>query len=113
MPRSDSPWQTIHLHRDAPPKPALGATCNGCGVCCAVAPCPIGMLISRRRSGRCVALAWQDEDRRYMCAVVAAPQRYSPVKGSAAVAALSALARRFISAGSGCDAEVEFSDPAA
>ena len=44
-----SEWQTIHLHRDAPPKPAVGAPCNGCGVCCAAAPCPASLLIFSRR----------------------------------------------------------------
>lgn len=107
MPRDDPPWQTIHLHRDAPPKPAVGEPCNGCGVCCAVAPCPIGMVISRRRTGRCEALAWQDEGERYVCGVVAYPERYSPGGGPVAVTAVQALARRFISAGSGCDAAIE------
>ena len=46
-------WQTIHLYRDAPPKPAVGAPCNGCGVCCAAAPCPASLLIFSRRREPC------------------------------------------------------------
>ena len=39
----------IYLHPAAPAKPAVGAACNGCGVCCAWQPCPLGMLVSGRR----------------------------------------------------------------
>jgi len=45
--------RTIWLHRDALPKPDFGAPCNGCGVCCASEPCPLGVLLSWRRRGRC------------------------------------------------------------
>lgn len=107
MPRDDRPWRTIHLHRDAPPKPAVGAPCNGCGVCCAVEPCPMGMLISRRRQGRCDALTWDEQAARYICGVLASPERYSPVDWPVAVAATRRWARRLISAGSGCDAALE------
>ena len=40
------PHAVIHLHPSAPPKPAEGAACNGCGVCCAWQPCPLGVLAS-------------------------------------------------------------------
>ena len=36
--------QAIHLHALAPAKPHTGAACNGCGVCCAWQPCPLGVL---------------------------------------------------------------------
>ena len=100
-------YQTIHLHRDAPPKPATGAACNGCGVCCAVAPCPIGMLISRRRSGRCAALAWQDNPPRYLCGVVAEPAGRQRPRWAAIARCLRLLAQRSIGAGVGCDARIE------
>ena len=48
----------IYLQPEAPPKPALGAACNGCGVCCAWQPCPLGVLVSGRRQGACRALWW-------------------------------------------------------
>jgi hypothetical protein len=48
----------IKIHPDAPPKPAVGAPCNGCGVCCLAEPCPLGVILSRRLKGACVALRW-------------------------------------------------------
>ena len=44
--------QIVHLHRDAPPKPAPGAPCNGCGVCCAAETCPAGYCCSCASGGR-------------------------------------------------------------
>ena len=98
--------QVIHIHPDAPAKPPEGAPCNGCGVCCLAEPCPVGMLVSRKRRGACVALVWSEVAGRYHCGLMLAA-------GGDAVAAgpLQALAlrwvRRLISAGSGCDASLE------
>ena len=55
---------------EAAPKPALGEPCNGCGVCCLTEPCPVGMLVSRKRRGACAALRWEEETSRYRCGVV-------------------------------------------
>ena len=66
-------WHTIHIHPAAPPKPALGAPCNGCGQCCLVEPCPLGMVVSGKRSGACSALRWSDAAGRYVCGLVADP----------------------------------------
>ena len=100
--------QLIHIHPEAPPKPAHGAPCNGCGVCCLAEPCPLGMLVSRRRRGSCSALRWQDE--RYVCGMVAAPLQVLGWRGGLArrlAPLLSRWARRWISAGRGCDADLE------
>lgn len=102
--------QTIRIHAAAPPKPVWGATCNGCGVCCAAEPCPIGVLVSGRRSGSCKALEWRDAEQRYVCGVVSAPERYLGVGSGRIGQALSALARRMISAGTGCDSDAQISD---
>ncbi|VEB40852.1 Uncharacterised protein [Chromobacterium violaceum] len=32
--------QVVWLKAEAPAKPPPGLPCNGCGVCCAAAPCP-------------------------------------------------------------------------
>ena len=85
--------QVIRIHPESPPKPALGAPCNGCGVCCLAEPCPLGMLLSRKRSGACVALRWSDTDLHYRCGAVDGPWGF--------------LARRWISAGTGCDSTLE------
>jgi len=66
-------WQVVHWHPEAPPKPPEGAPCNGCGLCCLAEPCPLGMLVSRRRTGACVALRWSAADGRYLCGMVADP----------------------------------------
>ncbi len=50
--------QVVFWHGDAPAQPAMGQPCNGCGLCCLAEPCPLGMLVSRRRHGACVALRW-------------------------------------------------------
>jgi hypothetical protein len=84
----------IHLHPLAPAKPALGGACNGCGVCCLAQPCPIGMLISRRVSGACKALRWDDRLQRYRCGFVDGSRPW-----------VAALARRWIAAGRGCDSD--------
>ncbi len=95
-------WQTVLLHRQAPPKPAWGEPCNGCGLCCVAEPCPLGMLISRRRRGSCRALQWDGS--RYRCGALADPGRWLPglPRGWA-----RRLAGRWIAAGRGCDATLE------
>jgi len=62
--------QTLLLHADAPPKPAEGAPCNGCGICCAAERCPVACLFLPRREGACAALEWDAEQRRYRCGMV-------------------------------------------
>lgn len=97
----------IRLHPAAPDKPGVDQPCNGCGVCCASEPCPIGALASGRTTGACVALRWQADDRRYRCGMVARPEAHLPraLRWAAPVVARAAL--RYISAGSGCDCNVE------
>lgn len=96
----------IHIHPLAPPKPALGAPCNGCGVCCLAEPCPLGQVISRRRQGACDALRWDASAARYHCgALVDAPALLGP-RWAWAAPLLSRLARRWIAVGVGCDASL-------
>lgn len=84
------PQRVILLHAEAPPQPPPGAACNGCGVCCAAEPCPLGMLLSRRLGGACRALRWDEAEARYRCGAFGGrlPQR---------------LVARWIGAGRGCD----------
>jgi hypothetical protein len=89
----------IEIHPDAPPKPALGAPCNGCGVCCLAEPCPLGAVLSRRLKGACVMLRW--EDGRYVCGALPAPS-------SGFIGRLGGrLVKRWIAAGAGCDCSLE------
>ena len=97
----------VWLQPAAPPKPAEGAPCNGCGLCCLAEPCPLGVLVSRRRRGACAALRWDEDAKRYLCGVVADPASVTGWQQPWALRALAALARRWIAAGVGCDAQLQ------
>jgi len=109
--------QVIHIHPEAPPKPPEGAPCNGCGVCCLAEPCPVGMLVSRKRRGACDLLRWSDAQGRYVCGLLAnaavndaagwSGQPRQPLWHRLWRRLWQTWARRLISAGSGCDASIE------
>ena len=88
--------QVIRIHTAAPAKPAPGAACNGCGVCCLAEPCPLGMLVSRRRRGACAAVEWDGQ--RYRCGVLTTARGWR-----------RRLVARWIGAGPGCDSGAELS----
>ncbi len=96
--------RVILIHPAAPPKPEQGAPCNGCGVCCAAEPCPLGIWLSRRWRGACVALTWSDEDSRYLCGALAEPRRWLPWLPAPLA---TRWVRRWIAAAQGCDASLE------
>jgi len=88
----------INLHASAPAKPAVGAACNGCGVCCAAFPCPLSRVLLAHRTGACPALTWQES--RYVCGLVVKPvglARWLPQR----------LRLRWIGTGCGCDCDAE------
>ena len=93
----------IVLHPAAPAKPPEGDGCNGCGLCCAVAPCPLGIWLSKRRHGRCAALKWDDRLGRYGCEAATAPKRWFPALPESLA---RGLALRWIAAGRGCDSDL-------
>ncbi|MBO9642579.1 hypothetical protein [Pseudacidovorax intermedius] len=99
--------RVILLQSEAPEKPAHGAPCNGCGVCCAHAPCPLGMVASRRTHGACAALVWQAGAQVYRCGLIVQPERWLPRPLRRAAPWLARLARRYIAAGQGCDAHLD------
>jgi len=99
--------QIIRLHRSAPDKPPAGLPCNGCGVCCASEPCPLGILVSRKRKGACKALQWSEADSSYRCGLIVQPAQYLPRGLGWLSAAVSRIAYRYISAGSGCDSTLQ------
>ena len=107
--RAPSMHQIIHIHPAAPHKPPVGAACNGCGVCCLAEPCPVGVLLSRRRRGACTALLWDEAAGRYLCGVVSAPARFVAPAWLARLA--GRLAPRWIAAGQGCDCTLEPAKP--
>ncbi|MGQ0708483.1 MAG: hypothetical protein ACT4NV_01915 [Rhodoferax sp.] len=93
----------LMLHPQAPPKPACGAPCNGCGVCCALEPCPAAMLLHRRRTGPCPRLQWSQPQQRYVCGLLA-PLQQAPGWWAAL---RRAWVQRWIAADSGCDCTVQ------
>ena len=86
--------QHIFIHPQAAPKPPMGAACNGCGLCCLAAPCPVGVLLSRSRSGPCKALQWDAAERQYRC-------------GAMGTGLQARMVGRWIAAGKGCDCDLE------
>lgn len=104
------PPQTIELHSLAPPKPAYGARCNGCGVCCAVAPCPVAVIFLRQIKGRCRALLWQDDAGRYVCGMAVCPDRYVGLIPARWRESFGRWFASRIAVGSGCDSAIEMDD---
>ena len=97
----------IAIHAEAPSKPAPGACCNGCGVCCAALPCPLSRMLLRHHSGACPALQWHKTERRYACGMVTEPRRFLPWLPRPWAAFASRLCGRWIAAGTGCDSDIE------
>ena len=100
-------WQVLHIHPAAPAKPAVGAPCNGCGVCCLSAPCPLGILLSGRRTGACAALHWDGNQSRYLCGAISRPATVLGPRWRWAAPWLGRWARRWIAAGVGCDSTLQ------
>jgi len=66
----------IWLQQQAPVKPDVGQPCNGCGVCCAVEPCPVARVFLWQRTGRCCALVWDEAQQIYRCGMLIQPSSY-------------------------------------
>jgi hypothetical protein len=98
---------TVALHAAAPPKPAPGAPCNGCGVCCAIAPCPLSRTLLGHRSGSCPALSWQVAEARYGCGLVMAPAHHLRWLPPVLAPLARRLARRWVAVGIGCDCDAD------
>jgi len=106
---------TIHIISQAPAKPKVGAPCNGCGVCCLLEPCPLGVLLSGFREGACRALQWQADSLQYRCGAITQPQaeltKRLPWVLRPLVPGLAWLlrrwAKRWVAAGIGCDCDVQ------
>ena len=99
-----SGWQRAWRHVSAPLKPPVGSPCNGCGLCCLAEPCPLGMLYSRRTTGPCMKLRWDDGAARYVCGALQDAEHAVQRRSNGFTRAWRALVRRWIAAGMGCDA---------
>jgi hypothetical protein len=73
---------------NGPPKPAWGAPCNGCGVCCSAETCPIALAVVPRteEDAVCPALEW--DGGRAWCGLIRNPGVYANPVGVAALGVL-------------------------
>ena len=107
--------QIILIQSEAPSKPVPGAPCNGCGVCCLLEPCPLGVVLSGRRQGACVAVRWHEECHQYRCGALIEPAvvlkmalpRLFQSWASWLAPVLARVAKRWIAVGIGCDSNVQ------
>ncbi|MDE2429683.1 MAG: hypothetical protein KGM99_13240 [Burkholderiales bacterium] len=97
----------IWLRRDAPLKPALGDTCNGCGVCCASEPCPVARAYLWQFRGSCKALEWDDHGKRYRCGLLLHPRLFLLWLPARFENWFLQRVSRKIAAGIGCDSSFE------
>lgn len=89
----------------------VGQPCNGCGLCCLVEPCPVGMVLSRRRSGACRALRWSESQQRYLCGAISGPDDGWPALMKPVAPWWAYLVKRWVAAGQGCDATLHADRP--
>lgn len=98
-------FQEVELHPLSPEKPVYGAPCNGCGICCAAAPCPVAFVFLFQFRGKCRALLWQGD--RYVCGMVFSPDHYVKlITGRWRESGGRFFASR-IASGAGCDSYAE------
>jgi hypothetical protein len=69
------------------------------------------MVVSRRRHGACVALRWTASESRYRCGMVTGSAEVLGPRWHWLAPWVARLARRWISAGSGCDSTLEVPRP--
>ena len=105
----------IHINTQAPKKPSAGEACNGCGVCCLLEPCPLGVVMTRQSRGACRLLFWEQVSQQYRCGAMSEPekvlQQWIPAVMRSMTPSLLWMLRRWagrwIAAGHGCDCDVE------
>jgi hypothetical protein len=89
------------------PKPRLGQSCNGCGMCCAAEPCHLAVEFLDCTVGPCVAL--ETDGARTYCGLVRRPTHYLVGKSAppAVTGPLSVHLAYMLGLGVGCDASDE------
>jgi hypothetical protein len=71
-------------------KPAHGAPCNRCGLCCFVSLCDLAAALHNRRQGPCPELRWDEKGSR--CALIERSE-----------GKMREAAKLLINSGNGCD----------
>jgi hypothetical protein len=84
-----------------PRKPAEGEACNGCGLCCAIALCPLAAEFLDAAEPPCPAMEFADG--RFWCGLARRPSRYfgTPASGNRLI---RPMVQQALSIGEGCDA---------
>jgi len=100
-------YPVIRIHPAAPDKPAFGAPCNGCGVCCLAAPCPVSAALLRHRENACPALVWQEQGQLYRCGMLQHPAQYCRWLPKMFERTVIVLVRRWLALDIGCDSSLE------
>lgn len=86
----------------APPKPARGSACNGCGVCCAAEVCAIGMAVMPDAQTPCPAMEF--EHGRFWCGLVRNLPKYAPMSNDVG-RIVSETFSRMLGINMGCDSD--------
>ena len=81
------------LPPDIPEPPGEGAPCNGCGMCCVLALCPLAAM-AKAKGPPCEHLLWHKVERRFRCEMVVVADE---VGGETAV-----VVRKALGIGNGC-----------
>ena len=83
-------------------KPAWSEPCNGCGMCCTVEPCGLGVALLGAKKGPCPAMEW--DDRRFRCGLVVRPSAYLGTDRKKDMA-YGTFHARMLGIGKGCDSD--------
>lgn len=89
-----------------PFKPAFGLPCNGCGYCCAEAPCGVAtqFIPDHPEEGPCRAMEF--DAGQFVCGMIRHPSRYMPdLQNDWADGVLGGMIAEALGAGRGCDAD--------
>ncbi|MFZ6724198.1 hypothetical protein ACO0K2_01755 [Undibacterium sp. MH2W] len=95
----------VWLAQQAPRKPEIGQSCNGCGVCCAAEPCPVARVFLWQRKGSCRALMWDPSQSLYRCGMLLQPAAFLDWLPQRWQGWFGRRVRRWISAGVACDSD--------
>lgn len=83
----------------------MGQACIGCGVCCALEPCPVSLVLLWPHRQTCRALTWNDDQQRYLCGMVVAPSKHIKIIPGFADKLAAKLFKRWIAADQKCDSD--------
>lgn len=92
----------------APEKPAEGAPCNGCGLCCAAEPCLIAQDFLGATEGPCPAMVFAES--RFWCGLVVKPSDYLDVP-EFANGVIGDRIGNALGVGKGCDSDAPATGP--